>query len=185
MGVGASTPKPDRYFIMKEIKLGKKDLFTLVDDEDYDYLNQFKWYAKKNRHTYYARRTLCRIGVKEKRITMHREIMGSSGDFQIDHINRNGLDNQRKNLRFCTNGQNQMNRKSSGRSRYLGVYYNQRIYKGRIYEYIRANISVGKKILSLGNFPTEKDAALAYNSAAQKYHGEFANLNIIENERQN
>ncbi|MDX9913919.1 MAG: HNH endonuclease [Candidatus Moranbacteria bacterium] len=168
---------------MKEIKLGTKNLFAQVDDEDYDFLMQWKWYACKHRYTYYAR-AIIYTERKETRIRMHRMIMGFPS-LQIDHKDRNGLNNQKSNLRLCSHGQNQMNRKSSGRSRYLGVNFNKRIHKGKVYEYIRANIKVGEKILSLGNFPTEEDAAIAYNNAAQKYHREFAKLNIIENERQN
>ena len=93
---------------------------------------------------------------------------------QTDHINRNGLDNRKVNLRKCTSAENNCNveKRTSG-SKYKGVYwYNER-------KMFRANINVNKKYIFLGYYNTELDAAIAYNNAALKYHGEFACLNKL------
>lgn len=162
---------------MKEIKLTQGKV-ALVDDEDYEYLNQWKWYAYKHKykHTYYARKSK-----NNKCILMHRIIMNTPPNLQVDHVYHNGLDNRKfieingrlkQNLRNCTNSQNSMNKTALGKSKYLGVSY--------VGKYITAKIRINGRLRYLGSFKTEDAAALAYNEAAKIYHGEFANLNIIE-----
>lgn len=159
---------------MKEIKL-TKGYVTQVDDEDFEHLNQWKWFVQIDKNTCYARLSIN----KNKKWThhmMHRMIMNAPKHLQVDHIDKNGLNNQRSNLRLCTASQNGSNRISLGRSKYLGVnFYCDK--KGK--EYIRAAIKSNGKQIYIGTFKTEEDAAMAYNKAALKYHGEFANLNII------
>ena len=86
---------------MKLIPLTRR-LSAMVDDEDYDRISRHRWYANPQRNTHYARRTPTLNG-KKISILMHREVMGLTvGDNQmIDHINRDGLDNRKSNLRFC------------------------------------------------------------------------------------
>jgi len=159
---------------MKEIKL-TQDKIALVDDDDFEYLNQFKWCANKLRNTFYAIRTL-----KKTKISMHREIMKTQLENNIgkiiDHIDGYGLNNQKYNLRTCTSAENSRNRhfvnNSSG---YLGVF---KIKSKK--EKWKAQIVVNKKSIYLGIFKDKKDAAKAYNEAAIKYHGEFARPNIID-----
>ena len=163
---------------MKEIKLTQEKV-ALVDDEDFKYINQFKWHAEKRKKTYYAARNVS-IKKMHKKILMHRLIMNTPEEMETDHWNKNGLDNQRHNLRICTHGQNGMNKHSIGMSKYIGVYYYFKIQKRGFCKYIKAQIQKDKKKIHLGNFKTEKSAAIAYNEAAIKYHKEFASLNKIE-----
>lgn len=140
---------------------------ALVDDEDFLLLSRFKWYYDGR----YARRRDYKLG---KQIRMHRQIMGNSSK-EIDHINGNGLDNRRENLRFCTKSQNNMNRKlqSNNRSGYKGVSWweHRRIWK--------ATIKAKGKAKHLLYTPDPKEAVLAYNKAATSLYGDFAKLNII------
>ena len=162
---------------MKEIKLinGK---FTQVDDEDFEYLNQWRWSCKNKGTELYAQ---ARIGTKV--IAMHRVIMKCSiGDGKIiDHKDMNGLNNQKSNLRFATKAQNNANKKCQS-NKVGGV-----VYLG-VYRHITKNIRKPDAVFytarirtkHLGSFKTQLDAAKAYNEAAKKYHGEFARLNPTE-----
>jgi len=158
-------------WIMKKIKLTKKQ-FALVDDEDFDFLNQIKWQTHKIGNTFYAYHGK-RIGSKIFNYAMHRIIINPPNDLQIDHIDHNGLNNQKYNLRICNSAQNQMNKISN--KKYKGVYV---FYRG-IKKYIKSNIKINNKLKHLGYFNTEKEAAEAYNIAAKELFGEFANINKL------
>jgi hypothetical protein len=99
--------------------------------------------------------------------------MNPLNGLEVDHIDGDGLNNQRFNLRICTKEQNRCNRKPNGDKKYIGVCG---LNNGKFIAHIRHN----KKLYHLGVFKTESDAAKAYNKAAIKYHREFANLNIIK-----
>lgn len=157
---------------MKQIKL-TQNRFALVDDSDFEWLNQFKWSVNSNKYVW---RYTGRINRKTKGITMHKLIMKTPKGLQIDHINGDRFDNRRCNLRICTCSQNCMNRKATTKSTtgYRGV---TRIPK---YKAIwQARIEINGKKISLGFFDDPKQAALAYNHAALKYHGDFAFLNKL------
>jgi hypothetical protein len=162
---------------MKEIQLTKGKV-ALVDDEDFEYLNQFKWYASRAKNGFYVHRALKGINRKQIKTSIHRVIMKAEKGIIIDHVDGNGLNNQKNNLRICTLGQNQMNRGAqlNNKSGFKGVhYFNNTTDKNWI-----AKISYNKKIIYLGSYSNPIDAARAYNEAAIKYHGEFANLNKID-----
>jgi hypothetical protein len=159
---------------MKEIAL-TQGKFALVDDEDFDFLNQWKWCAVKARHTFYAVRSMPGINRKQINVFMHRQILNiTDSKIQGDHLDGDGLNNQRKNLRACTKDENNRNKRIDRRSTtgYKGVV---KIKKNGYY---RASIMNNKKRKHLGIFKTPESAALAYDEAAKKYYGEFARLNL-------
>ena len=160
---------------MKEIKLTQGKV-TQVDDDVFDYLNQFNWYAEKGYNTYYAARKITINGLKTS-TRMHTVILKIDKGSICDHIDHDGLNNQKSNLRICSHFQNMRNRKSNhnAKSRYLGVSPS-----GRNNLPWRTFIEINRKSTSLGYFKTEEEAALAYNNTAIKHYKEFANLNILE-----
>lgn len=170
-----------------EIKLTRGQV-TIIDDEDKD-LTELKWYTRiDDTGYYYAGRSIYYKNTKKyKAQYLHRVIMErilerelKAGE-QIDHINRNSLDNRRCNLRVCSDKENNCNRgkifTSRTTSKYKGVSF---VVKGE--KKWKAQISKERQWYYLGVFETEEEAALAYNKAAIKHHGEFANLNVIEGE---
>lgn len=164
--------------------------FAKVDDDDYDYLMQFKWYLFKHKDgNYYARRNnYSNITKKQNTILMHRDLMKSVGNLVVDHKDHDGLNNQKINLRCCSQKQNNYNTTSrkNSTSKYLGVSVkkveNKKLNKEYLYWAMCFIINKNEKVKKY--FPyTEKgesDAALMYNNLANKHYGEFANLNIIE-----
>lgn len=150
---------------------------ALVDDEDYEWLNQWNWYAIKNGNTFYAARTS--PSPSPFVILMHHEIIGKpEPGLQTDHIDGNGFSNQKSNLRMVTKSQNQMNQHhTTGSSRFKGVGWNSRDNKWQ------AHIRIDGKSKHLGYFVLEEDAARAYDNAAVKYFGEYARLNFPQGER--
>lgn len=161
---------------MKEIQLSqhgknKGKYAAIIDNEDFERVNQFKWWVSKERNNTYAGMTV-RINNKRSTIKMHQFIMNGKN---IDHADQNGLNNQKLNLRFCTKSQNGMNRKSikNATSIYKGVSWS------KVAKAWTVQITHNKTSLHVGYFKIEKEAAIAYDKAAIKYHKEFAYLNNI------
>jgi len=152
---------------MKTIEL-TQGYVTLVDDEDFEQLNQFNWHASVQRNNVYA--------VRNRNIIMHREIMHPPKDKQIDHIDGRGLNNLRSNLRICTNQQNSFNRKSMKKatSKYIGVYWDKDHKKWR------SQIKIHGRARNIGLFSREIKAAIARDKVALEYFGDFAKLNILK-----
>jgi hypothetical protein len=155
---------------MKEIPLTKGNV-ALVDDEDYAELSRYRWHFGCG----YAIRNSPTENQKKKTVRMHTEILGKVDGLEVDHINGNGLDNRRENLRHATRAQNQHNQtqRVGASSRYKGVYWYKTTRKWS------AQIAVNGHGKSIGYYTSERDAALAYNEAARKYFGEYARLNVF------
>lgn len=160
-----------------EIQL-TKGFAAIVDDEDAD-LAAFKWHAAtKTGKTPYAARSIWLGHGKLKSLKMHRVIaermFGTGGDCAVDHINGDGLDNRRANLRQATAAQNNSNRSRNRNSSsgYKGVSWMESERRWR------ACIQANGKVYHLGVFGDAIDAALAYDAAARAFHKEFARLNF-------
>lgn len=158
---------------MKEIPLTQGKV-ALVDDADFEWLSNSSWYAAKRplagNVQFYAMGYDSSFG----KILMHRKILGCSEETKVDHWDSNGLNNQRYNLRVATNAQNCRNKSwNPHSSQFKGVSWNRRN------RYWVSGIKVDYKLIHLGTFYEETDAAIAYNNAAKIHFGEFAKLNPI------
>lgn len=163
---------------MKEIKLSqfgknKGKYVALVDDEDFEVLSGYRWCARKDGNTFYAMRSI-QVNGKQRAVQMHNAIMNEKS---IDHIDHDGLNNQKSNLRVCTRSENMMNmgKHEKASSIYKGVCFFNRDKKWL------AQIKINGKRIRLGTFASEIEAAKAYNEKAIEFFREFANLNIIDN----
>lgn len=146
--------------------------FTMVDDADFDWLNQWKW-CLHNPGGYAVRyRT---VDGKRCSIYMHRELLKPPSGMVCDHRSGDRLDNRRENLRVCAYVENNRNRKKSPTSKLAkGVVWVQR------HRRFRAHLKVRGRKIMLGSFLTEAEAAAAYNAGAIKYFGGFARLNNLD-----
>lgn len=160
---------------MKEIKLSQGKV-ALVDDEDHEKLIPYGWYYNER----YAKAT-----INYKKVYLHKFLVSCPNGMQVDHIDGDTLNNQKCNLRIVNNSQNTKNRPGdkNSTSKYKGVSLRVAIDRRRKKEYTHvswvANICYNGIRVCLGRFKTEIEAAIAYNEAAKKHHGEFAKLNII------
>ena len=139
----------------------------IIDPDDLELIQTYLWMEHKHGYA---------VSTTKPVVLMHRLIMSDCAHPYIDHINQNRLDNRKRNLRGCTNSQNQMNRQAvrNTSSKYKGV--SLRADSNRW----RAEIYKDNKRYKLGSYATEQEAALAYNKKAAELHGDFARLNVVE-----
>jgi len=158
---------------MKLIKL-TQGMSAMVDDDLFEELNKTKWYAFRNNGGNFYARTGITVGGKHKNVSMHRYILGvTNPKIDVDHRDMNGLNNTRENIRQCTRSQNSTNKLPIKHSSiYKGVFASTGTGK------FRARITVNKRPISLGTFANEIDAAKRYDSFASDIFGEFACLNL-------
>lgn len=149
---------------MREIQL-TQNRAALVDDEDFEWLNNWKWYAHKDGNTFYAARAGGRVNGSMTTITMHSVIVGKPPKGLVsDHRDGNGLHNFKKNLRFVTTRQNAQNRKNRVKpktSQYVGVFWRKDCKKWA------AKIRMDSKNKHLGLFASEFQAFKAYRQAVE------------------
>jgi len=144
---------------------GKRGGVTIVDAADFKELNRFKWTQHKRGY------------VVRKAVRMHRKILIAPDGIEVDHRNHCLNDNTRRNLRLVThlqNGYNQSKRRTVTSSRFKGIHWGKQ--HGKWF----ARISVNGSRKFIGLFADEVQAAIAYNKAARKHHGEFASLNPVD-----
>lgn len=165
------------YTLNMETIVLTKGYSALVDAEDASWLNQWKWRIHEMRggEKRYACRSV-RLGDKWATLFMHQVVAGTPAGFYTDHIDGDGLNNQRSNLRIVTRGQNIQNsmKKSVSSSKYKGVHFS------RCSSPWMARIQKDGHPVYLGMYKTEVLAAEAYNKAALSMFGEYASLNQIE-----
>lgn len=150
---------------------------ALCDLVDFDLVSQYRWSGAGPRKGPHKRRIVRMRRLQSNGVfglSMQVLLLGTRDGYEIDHKNRNSMDNRRENLRWATRMQNCHNTGSKNKWGFKGVKSD----KGKWIARITAN----KQKIHLGTFPTPKDAAIAYNEAAIKYHGEFAYLNVFNDE---
>jgi len=148
-----------------------RGLVTLLDNDDYESMRHWTWYASNSSKHPYAIRRLSQP--PRPIIVMHRVIMNAPDDAVVDHINGDSLDNRRCNLRICTTQENVRNRRTrAASSGFKGVSLHS---QSRLW---RAAIHIDAKQITLGYFKDAVDAAHAYDDAAREYFGSFARLNF-------
>lgn len=162
---------------MKHIELSRGQV-TVVDDADYVWLSPLAWFASPTLTQWYARTNVRLDSGRATTRTMHRMILEPTKGLQIDHIDGDGLNNTRSNLRLVTQSQNLQNMRVVRKhtSRYKGVYQP----KGETKWFVA--IRTGGRQIYLGRFAIEEEAAEAYNASALEHFGEFARLNDVSGE---
>jgi hypothetical protein len=158
---------------MIEIPLTQNQV-ALIDDEDFELVSQYKWYAGWDSHTksYYACTKIKKETGGHTLLQMHRLIMNAKKGEQVDHINHNTIDNRKANLRSCTHSENQHNqgKYSNNTSGYKGVHPHKSSGKWQ------AQIKLNGKTIHLGTFLTKEEAYKAYCKASLELHGEFSKV---------
>jgi hypothetical protein len=151
--------------------------YALIDEEDFALVSQYKWWARKssskNTVRWYVVRTIRLTDGRWIEQRLHRFLLHPPVGIDVDHVNGNVLDNRRCNLRLATRSENSRNRHTvRGASKYLGVFFKKQTGRWM------AQIVDHGTAIHLGYFDSEVEAALAYDEAASRIHGEFAHLNL-------
>jgi hypothetical protein len=163
---------------MKKINVSTQkyqNMFALVDDADFEWLSRWKWHAHtgcgtvKNGAIFYAKGKIFLNG-KMSAVYMHRLIISAEKGQEVDHVNCNGLDNTRSNLRLCTRSQNCQNTRK--------ITPTSSIYKGVSWDYQRGKWEARIKRKRIGFYEKESDAAMEYDKKAIELYGEFARPNF-------
>jgi hypothetical protein len=153
---------------MKQLELSQNKV-ALVDDEDFEWLNQWKWHAIKSRgDLFYAVRSE-RVGDRQRRVWLHRLLLGLQSGEQCDHRNGNGLDNRRANIRKATQRENNLNRRrfKTNKSGYIGVSWNS------VYRQWQAHAIIDGRWTLLGQFDAKDDAIAARRQAEARHYAGF------------
>lgn len=151
---------------------------VLLDEADLSAVLEHNWYAVRKGNKIYACTTLYDKNRSSKRykLYMHRYLKGAIKGETVDHVNGDGMDNTRCNLRKCSKAENARNSElsASNTSGYKGVTWNKNAKKWL------AQLKVDRRHVYIGVFTDILDAAKAYNTAALEHFGEFARLNVIK-----
>lgn len=141
---------------------------AIIDADDAHLVESYNWCAQVQRNKIYAVRT-SRLKSKQHQVRMHRVLMGNPSGFEVDHVDGNGLNNRKINLRKATQSQNQQNSTISknNTSGFKGVTWSKRSKKWQ------AQITIDRKYKQIGKFDTPEDAHAAYTKASAELHGEF------------
>jgi hypothetical protein len=159
-----------KKIVSKQIPL-TQGKFATADDEDYDDVNKYKWFAQHIGEQWYA----SSAPKHNAHILLHRYLMKvTEFKIKVDHIDGNGLNCQRSNMRLCTQSQNMRNRgaNKNNKSGFKGVSFDKRSSKWV------AGIKLNRKRISIGFYAAPEEAARAYDEKAKELFGEFAHLNF-------
>ena len=156
------------------IPLENSELCAIVDQGDATTVRKYRWYLHRKGRNRYARTQLVRDDGSRHYLRMHVLIMGSTEGAEVDHKDRDGLNNRRDNLRIATRQQNRANSRNitNRKSPYRGIFWDNHRAKWK------AEITVNGKRVRLGTYAHPADAARAYDRAAREAFGEFASLNF-------
>lgn len=150
-----------------------KGVGIMIDSEDYEKVSGYTWRLDKNGYP------IAGGGKRMPNYKLHRFVLNAPKGTEVDHINHNLLDCRKENLRLCTHGENQHNQCKQTRttsSKFKGVSKAKKDNKWT------AQIKHNRKVIYLGRFDSERDAAIVYDQHATKLFGKFAKLNFCENE---
>jgi len=163
---------------MKLIPLTQGQI-AIVDNEDYEYLMQWKWFAIRHGRTHYAARHET-TSSKSRLIRMHQALLPAPLGLEVDHVNHNGLDNRRRNLRLGTHAENMLNgqKRRGTHSRFRGVTRRVDIAANPWGAYIYKRVDGRSRRIHLGHFRSEVEAALVYDRAAREDGNELRQLNF-------
>lgn len=149
--------------------------FTLIDEEDLPLVSRHSWYAtESDAGIWYAFAGYQDEYGRTRQLAMHRFLLDPPDALDVDHVNSDGLDNRRSNLRIATRQQNTFNQRlrSTNKSGYKGVSYCRQTSRWK------AQIKFEGRAVTLGRFDTAECAAMEYDKAARLIHREFARLNF-------